>query len=420
MARLKFSHAFLGILLCSATGFGLQACSDDNGEETNSSIQITGGNNQAPNFAANELEGTLTFVAQAPWTAYISETTAKRAAPDWISLDRYSGEAGEQTLNITLLPNNTGNDRSADIVIACNGEEIRVSVTQTATAGSEDGDKEEIAETDEWDWVEYTTLYIMEDGTDHNIEGDHYLFFDEPGFFRPGRTNGELPHLKDMGAMSWKEFSIMPEPEVIYSEGWSTERIPCVKGHGYFSGLSDYDYQGSGLPQHVRFWVEDYIMQGDEIVGAKLRCTAKDYPDLTLAQEDGAKYELAWAGSVISFRAPRSIRGELYGNSAAETLKTYVIDGGPMEYDEWVRIMKVESSGKESEIPAFNETDWKYETDIPCVKGHGYFARIVSFKKSTGEIDSVQRCEGVYVRDYLTENGEIVGLVLDFRYGGYK
>ncbi len=421
MKRFKFFQT-VALLLCTAS-ITLIACCDDNEPPGNDNpppvIQLADESLQQQSFAPDKLTGSFSFEATAAWTATVVETTGRSeqsTGPEWITLSQYSGEAGEQTITITLTPNDTGNERSADIIIVSEGQELRISVTQAGTADDgQDEEEEIIADTGEWDWVEYTVLNIMDDGTDHNITGHYYLFFKEPGYFLPGTARGETPRLKDIGAISWKEFSIMPEPEVNYSDGWSLELIPCIKGHGYFAALNDIDLQGTGLQQSVRFWVEDYIMQGDEIVGAKLRCTQERFPRLLFAEKDGTSYDFSGSYSLILFEKPQSIIGKWRDIKLFNGF-TFIMDAGEMEYDEWQDIMQKESDYQESGIPAFNETDWSYNTEVTCVKGHGYYIRCVEYDKETGEVHDLNPADGFYVRDYLTENGKIVGLILDYNY----
>lgn len=424
MKRFKFFQTAALMLLCAA-GITLNACGDDNEPPGNGNpppaIQLADESLQQQSFAADKLTGSFSFEATAAWTATVVETTGRSeqtAGPDWISLSQYSGEAGEQTITITLTPNDTGSERSADIIIASEGQELRISVTQAGTADDgQDEEEEIIADTGEWDWVEYTVLNIMDDGTEHNITGYYYLFFKEPGYFRPGTARGEEPRLKDMGAMSWKEFSIMPEPEIDYSDGWSLELIPCIKGHGYFAALNDIDLQGTGLQQSVRFWVEDYIMQNDEIVGAKLRCTKERFPNMLIGVEYGIPYQFYYGSSLITFQSPRTVTGKWKDNSTDTGFYTFIKDGGEMEYGDWQTMMKAEYEKKESGVPEFNETDWQYNTAITCTKGHAYFARLIGFDRKTGEIVEINGADSFYVRDYLTENGKITGLIIDYNYG---
>ena len=65
-------------------------------------------------------------------------------------MDKYSGEAGEYTLTITLTPNNTGKTRTATITVSSGSEEITVTVTQKSAAESGDD-----TDSEEYDWVKY-------------------------------------------------------------------------------------------------------------------------------------------------------------------------------------------------------------------------------------------------------------------------
>lgn len=410
MKRFRFFSACL-VALCCLAGVALSSCSESD-EGIEGGIVLTGGSQPQQSFSSDELSGTLSFTATAAWSASIVETTGRSEqmpAPDWISLDRYSGGAGEQTLTITLKPNDTGSDRSADIVIASGDEELRISVTQSATTGDGGDDGEPVVDTDEYDWVEYETLYIMDDGEDHHLPGDQYIWFEEPGFFRSGWSDGEYSELLDVGAMSWKDFSIMDKPEYPDNTAdWTEELIPCVKGHGYFAGWRSTGYS----TRIVRFWVEDYIMQGDEVVGAKLRVTRAEFPSLYQIRNYGNLYRIGWGGSIIQFQSPRSVLGKRYGRSADSVQNTYVMDGGAMEFDDWADIMENEQDqDKPSQVPAFNTTDWVFDTPVLCEKGHGYYARIVDIDNGTGVMDP-NISEGFYVRDYIVENGQIVGLII--------
>ncbi|EJX08343.1 hypothetical protein EVA_03550 [gut metagenome] len=61
---------------------------------------------------------------------------------EWLKLNLYSGEAGEYTLQLTLLPNLTGEDRVAEIVITCGDTVIRIRVEQKGTKA--DGQKPDV------------------------------------------------------------------------------------------------------------------------------------------------------------------------------------------------------------------------------------------------------------------------------------
>ena len=74
-----------------------------------------------------DAEGVV-FIATGAWSS-----TLKRGINTWVSFDPQKSEAaGQYTLNITLAPNNTGNDRIAVIAIRCGDVEQDVTITQKA------------------------------------------------------------------------------------------------------------------------------------------------------------------------------------------------------------------------------------------------------------------------------------------------
>lgn len=88
----------------------------------------------------------VTFTTEGAWTSEITESTkvkSVRAVSDWVSITPSSGEkAGDYTVRISLSTNFTGEKRSADIRIECNGQIITIAVTQEAT--TENGEKPEL------------------------------------------------------------------------------------------------------------------------------------------------------------------------------------------------------------------------------------------------------------------------------------
>ena len=180
-------------------------------------------------------------------------------------------------MNITLTPNNTGKTRTATITVNSGSEEIVVSVTQKNTnesGGEEGGDSGE-----EYEWVDYKEMFIIDDGQDYMLSPTgHYIYFKEPGFFQGGKGGeGQRMYLLDCGEMSWKDLSIMKKP-AWDKETWVGEVVPCKKGHGYFSAIT---YRGNLDDSRLaRFWVKDYVMKGTEIVGAEIKYHDRDYDDL--------------------------------------------------------------------------------------------------------------------------------------------
>lgn len=110
-------------------------------------------------------------------------------------------------------------------------------------------------------------LYIKDDGKDHFVGQDNYIFFKSPNFFKGGR-GGEGQHMEliDIGAITWEKFIKMENLK--YNSSWTDELIPCIKGHGYFSVEVFSRY---GARNITRFYVEDYIKEKGNIVGAIVR-----------------------------------------------------------------------------------------------------------------------------------------------------
>ncbi len=105
------------------------ACDKD---DTPQAIEFTNGTQPTQTFYADDTAkaGSVRFHATESWTAEVVETT--RTAVDWLTLSRYSGEAGDCEISITLAENTTGNDRSAEIRITCAGTTTIITVTQHA------------------------------------------------------------------------------------------------------------------------------------------------------------------------------------------------------------------------------------------------------------------------------------------------
>ena len=107
------------ILLCLFVAACFASCSNN---DENASIQLTGNTTTSQTVYADETskpEG-IKFTATAPWTAMVKNVTTTRSSEvDWLTLNLYSGDAGEYTLTMTLQPNLTGKDRVAEIVITC-------------------------------------------------------------------------------------------------------------------------------------------------------------------------------------------------------------------------------------------------------------------------------------------------------------
>lgn len=129
------------LFLCLFVAACFFSCSDDDEKE---SIRLTGNTETSQVVYADETnkpEG-IKFTATASWTATVKNVTTTRSSEvDWLSLNMYSGDAGEYTLTMTLQPNLTGQDRVAEIIITCADTVIRIRVEQKGTKA--DGERPE-------------------------------------------------------------------------------------------------------------------------------------------------------------------------------------------------------------------------------------------------------------------------------------
>lgn len=86
----------------------------------------------------------VTFTTTGAWTSQVIPST-KGTQPMWLSITPDHGdEAGTYTVSITLEANDTGADRTAEIIINCGNQKITITITQVATedvpAGGEEDD----------------------------------------------------------------------------------------------------------------------------------------------------------------------------------------------------------------------------------------------------------------------------------------
>lgn len=71
----------------------------------------------------------ITFTATEAWSATVHEV---RSEASWLTISPDHGEAGTYTLTIKLEANDTGANRSAEIVIACGDSTLKITITQKA------------------------------------------------------------------------------------------------------------------------------------------------------------------------------------------------------------------------------------------------------------------------------------------------
>lgn len=131
-------NLFLVMLLAV---FAFTSCSKDDGGDQ-APLVLTGGTTTTQAVYADQTSGSgIKFAASAPWTANVTASKAGGSDLDWLTLNAYSGGAGEQTLTMTLKENLTGADRKAQISIVCGGTTITITVEQKGV--TENGEKPE-------------------------------------------------------------------------------------------------------------------------------------------------------------------------------------------------------------------------------------------------------------------------------------
>lgn len=125
-------HYFVALLATML----LAACGSE--EQSQEQITLTGGTSTEQTVYADETgvkEG-IKFTATASWTAVVEDISDSRAGGnvvDWLTLNMYSGEAGDYTLTMTLQENLTGKGRKARISIRSGSTVISIVVEQKGT-----------------------------------------------------------------------------------------------------------------------------------------------------------------------------------------------------------------------------------------------------------------------------------------------
>ena len=118
MKKLLFSlFAILAFVACSDDGAGVEEDKVIKLETTEAKIE------------PNENSTVIKFFAAEPWTAEVIITRAD----DWCTISPTSGDAGEATITVTTKTNDTGEERSAQVVIKSGETKKTIEVTQEET-----------------------------------------------------------------------------------------------------------------------------------------------------------------------------------------------------------------------------------------------------------------------------------------------
>lgn len=218
------------LFLCLFVAACFFSCSDDDEKE---SIRLTGNTETSQVVYADETnkpEG-IKFTATASWTATVKNVTTTRSSEvDWLSLNMYSGDAGEYTLTMTLQPNLTGQDRVAEIIITCADTVIRIRVEQKGTKA--DGEKPEGTEKRFVDNI----IYKWEDSKDdwrqeiteftYNPDGTLKLIANYGDY----NNNGIIDDEERSEALEWKtEFRYDKANKKVYTKSTEYEEKTGTK-----------------------------------------------------------------------------------------------------------------------------------------------------------------------------------------------
>ena len=87
--------------------------------------------------ADEERTATVAFTAAADWTLSVVYDDAESSV-DWLSVTPASGTAGEQTVELSATRNFRASARTAYADLTCEGQSVRLTVTQTAASGDTD------------------------------------------------------------------------------------------------------------------------------------------------------------------------------------------------------------------------------------------------------------------------------------------
>ncbi len=122
------------------------ACSENGTDDAPKEVEFDSGTKDQTVYADTETEtetaNDINFTAKAAWTATVTALQTKAeggSEVEWLTLDKYSGEAGKFSLKMSIQPNYTGKTRKAQIEIVCGDTSIRIIIEQKGT--NKDGSK---------------------------------------------------------------------------------------------------------------------------------------------------------------------------------------------------------------------------------------------------------------------------------------
>ncbi len=128
-------------LLCALLVAGAvvaTACSESRTEDTprQAEVAFDSGTQDQTVYADTETANAINFTAKAAWTASVTALQAKAeggSSVEWLTLDKYSGQAGSFSLKMNIKPNYTGESRKAQIGIVSGETSISTTIEQKGT-----------------------------------------------------------------------------------------------------------------------------------------------------------------------------------------------------------------------------------------------------------------------------------------------
>ena len=129
-------NIFLLALLLTASAIFTGCRNDDYEPEIPEAIVVADPKSLEQTVSADEKTGasTVEFTTLTSWTSSITEVPTTQSTRDasemWVSISPSSGGAGNHEIEISLLPNTTGADRTVIITITSGGEDIQIRITQ--------------------------------------------------------------------------------------------------------------------------------------------------------------------------------------------------------------------------------------------------------------------------------------------------
>lgn len=243
---------FFAIVLCTISICTMTSCSSN---DEPSKITIDNGQSTNLSFAANSSGGQVNFTAAASWSAWVSPTSSGADEDvEWLHLDTTHGEAGYVAVSFRLDRNQTGQSRTAYIIIICEDSRVVLTITQTT---EEDGDETEgslqliqIVKSD----YSYYNGYPYEDGEEYyvlNYVGDKLL--DYTAEWRDDIDNGPGEQGDDYC-----------KNKVVFNLDWEEEVVTAFSlNQTYYQPSGKYETSGS---QHSAQF--KYIQPGERQITA--------------------------------------------------------------------------------------------------------------------------------------------------------